>query len=318
MLAPVVADNRSLNCSGVGVTTPAIRFAAASISAAERRGSGPLPGVPGLWLSSADTDQWCHPAANSLHRGEHEDRNLPIGLLLVLGVVREGRHRALPPGGLLVAEYLARVVVVGSLAVLQLDPRVLRDVVIPDRVLWRPAQRRDDRVLAVMLDPHQRRLAKLAGLGAHRGQQNDGHALHIRGVGSTRLGILLGLFAGPIPRARGVFTFKWHVTTLIVLRPWCDARRVESASDTDNARSDARRRADKAGTHTNAPAVRLAVARCRVARATCHPGYTPVSVDGHHRSTRICPSERRGCRRARGRVGHDPLRHRGVARRRGP
>src|SRR5271156_5821055 len=65
-----------------------------------------------------------------------------------------------------------------------------------------------------MLDPHQRSLAKLAGLGAHRGQQNDGHALHIRGVASTGRGILLGLFPGPIHRARGVFTFKWHVTTL--------------------------------------------------------------------------------------------------------
>jgi hypothetical protein len=38
----VIADNRSLSCSGVGVTTGAIRFAAASMSAAESAGSGDL------------------------------------------------------------------------------------------------------------------------------------------------------------------------------------------------------------------------------------------------------------------------------------
>jgi hypothetical protein len=47
--APVIADNRSLICSGVGVTTGAIRFAAPSMSAAD---SG---GLFGRWLGSADT-----------------------------------------------------------------------------------------------------------------------------------------------------------------------------------------------------------------------------------------------------------------------
>ncbi|GFG75626.1 hypothetical protein MBOT_29910 [Mycobacterium botniense] len=44
-LAPVAADNRSQYCSGVGVTTGAIRFAAASTSAAH---NGPAPGAAGV------------------------------------------------------------------------------------------------------------------------------------------------------------------------------------------------------------------------------------------------------------------------------
>ena len=117
-MAPVVADNRSDSCSGVGVTTPAIRFAALSMSSAERGDSGPLPRVLGLWLSSADTGQWCHQAANSVHRGEHKDRNLPVRLRLIVGVVRVCLDRTLPPDGFLVAEDLARVVVLRDRPVL--------------------------------------------------------------------------------------------------------------------------------------------------------------------------------------------------------
>src|ERR1700759_4796697 len=110
--------------------------------------NGPLPSL-GLWLSSADTGQWCHQAANSVHRGEHKDRNLPVRLRLIVGVVRPGRHGAFPPDRLLVAEYLTGVVVARGCAVLELDPRILGDVVVPDRVLRSAAQRRDAGVLAV-------------------------------------------------------------------------------------------------------------------------------------------------------------------------
>src|SRR6202035_3618165 len=110
--------------------------------------------------------------------------------------------------------------------VLKLDPRVLGDVVVPDRVLRCPAQRRDNGVLAVVLDPHQRSFAELAGLGADGGQQNDRLALHICGVGSTGFGVLVSLFARPVPRAGRVFTFEWHETTIDTRALGCPAARV--------------------------------------------------------------------------------------------
>ena len=78
--------------------------------------------------------------------------------VLVVGVVGPRRHRALPPGGLLVAEHLAGLVVLGDGAVLQLDPRVRLDVVVPDRVLRapRPATPR----------PRTRRRARPASAGS--------------------------------------------------------------------------------------------------------------------------------------------------------
>src|ERR1700684_3649522 len=106
-----MADNRSESCNGVGVTTPAIRCAALSMSAAHSVRS---PRALGVWLSSADTGQWCHQTADSPHRGQYEHRNLPVGLLLVPGVVRPGRDRAFPPDRLLVAEDLAGVVVMAG------------------------------------------------------------------------------------------------------------------------------------------------------------------------------------------------------------
>ncbi len=139
-MAPVIADNRSLGCNGVGVTTGAIRLAARSMSAPDSENSGELLG---LWLSSADTGQWCHAAlsqwlAARAHRGQHEHRNLAVRLGLVAGIVRPDRHGALPPDGLLVTEHLAGVVVAGHGAVLQLDPWVLHDVVVPDRIFGAP------------------------------------------------------------------------------------------------------------------------------------------------------------------------------------
>src|SRR5947209_9951721 len=189
-----------------------MRAAALSTSAAEKNASGPLPRV--LWLSSADSGQGCHHAARSVHRGQHEDRDLPVGLLLVLGVIGPRRNGTFPPDRLLIPENLAGVVVADNTAVLQLHARILGDVVVPDRVLRRPAQRGHHGVFAVVFDPHQRCLAKLAGLGADRGQQDDRLALHVSGVCPTGFGVDLSLLTGPVRRGRSVFTFEWHTTHL--------------------------------------------------------------------------------------------------------
>ena len=58
------------------------------------------------------------------------------------------------------------VVILAHGTVLQFDVRVRDDVVVPNRVLRRPAQRGDHGVFAIVLDPHERGLAQLAGLGA--------------------------------------------------------------------------------------------------------------------------------------------------------
>src|SRR5512139_2151538 len=99
-----------------------MRLTAASMSAAD---SGPSRPVR---LGCADTGQWCH-AGTSVHSGEHENGDLPIGLVLVVRVVGPRLHGPLPPGGLLVAEDLAGLIVVGLGAVLQLHPRMGLDVV---------------------------------------------------------------------------------------------------------------------------------------------------------------------------------------------
>jgi hypothetical protein len=61
-------------------------------------------------------------------RVQNEHRNRPVGLLLVLGVVGEGRDGPLPPLGPLVAVDLTRGVVLRRGAVLQRDLRVRLDV----------------------------------------------------------------------------------------------------------------------------------------------------------------------------------------------
>lgn len=173
-MAPVIADNRSLGCNGVGVTTGAIRLAARSMSAPDSENSGELLG---LWLSSADTGQWCHAAlsqwlAARAHRGQHEHRNLAVRLGLVAGIVRPDRHGALPPDGLRHRTPRGRrsrrsrcrpaARPVGSSR---------RCGTRPD--FRRPTQRGDDRVLAVVLDAHQRGLTEFAGLRPDGGEQDD-------------------------------------------------------------------------------------------------------------------------------------------------
>src|SRR6478735_11725772 len=99
---------------------------------------------------------------------EQEDRDLPVGLLLVLGVRRVLLDRALPPLRALGA--LGDPGAVGRLvgAVLEVDLGVLDEVVVPGRVVGRAALGRDRGVHAVVLHPHDGVLAQLAGLGALR------------------------------------------------------------------------------------------------------------------------------------------------------
>ena len=82
----------------------------------------------------------------------------------------------LPPLGLLRARDLACAEVVDVRAVLQRDVGIGDDVEVPDRVLRRAAERRDDGVGAVVLDAHQRRLAELPAVATLGPQDDDGHA----------------------------------------------------------------------------------------------------------------------------------------------
>ena len=87
---------------------------------------------------------------------DQEDGDLPVGLLLVLGVRREGGHGPLPPLGLLLAGDLAGHAVPGLRAVLDGHlVRVRAQVGHPRRVRRGAALRADHHVRAVVLDPHQ-------------------------------------------------------------------------------------------------------------------------------------------------------------------
>src|ERR1700733_13124405 len=116
---------------------------------------------------------------------EDEDGHRPGGLLLVLGVVRPGRDGPLEPGRVLLAVDLPGLVVLLGRAVLKFHVRVRGQVVVPDRVLGRTAQRRDHGVLAVVLDAHQRRLAQLPGLGTYRRQHDRALARRMGGTLGT-------------------------------------------------------------------------------------------------------------------------------------
>src|SRR3954466_3946408 len=96
-------------------------------------------------------------------RRRDEHGNLALGAFLVLGVRREGRDRAFPPLGPLVSRDLADARVEGPRAVLNRSrPASGLEVGVPDGVPWQTALRRDERVLAGVLDAHERRLAQLA------------------------------------------------------------------------------------------------------------------------------------------------------------
>src|SRR5229473_5568237 len=107
---------------------------------------------------------------------QHEHRDLPGGLLLVLGVGRVGGHRPLPPLRPLVAGDLPRDHGPAVRAVLKLHLRVRPEVVVPQRVGRGTALRGHRRVPAVMLDPHQRGLAQLAAPDPAVGDDHHGEA----------------------------------------------------------------------------------------------------------------------------------------------
>ena len=158
----------------------------------------PMPGrsvVPDTAVSVAG--QPSGSAVGLDRRLEDEHRDLPIGLLLVLGVVRIGLDRPLPPLGFLRPGQQARHPVALGRSVLQLDVRVGHQVVVPDGVGGGTSLGGDHRVVAVVLHPHQRALADLPRLGAADGQDDDGHSPQGGPLGPTGTFVLLGLAADP-------------------------------------------------------------------------------------------------------------------------
>jgi glyoxylase-like metal-dependent hydrolase (beta-lactamase superfamily II) len=145
---------------------------------------------------------------------QDEDRNEPVGPLLVFGVRRVGSDRALPPGSAFLAADLAGGRLPLVRAVLDLNVRVGEEVVVPQRVLRRAALGRDSEVGTLVLDAHQRGLADLAGLGAAVRDDDDRHARvpQRRPLGAAAALVFFHLSPDPFGRARFVFTVNSHVT----------------------------------------------------------------------------------------------------------
>src|SRR5439155_26480226 len=133
-------------------------------------------------------------------------------LLLVFGVRRVGGDRALPPPGTLVPRELPGDHVPLASAVLQLHGRVGAQVVVPARVGGSPALRRDRGITAVVLDPHHRRLAELAGARSAVGDDHYRRAgvPQRRALCPARALIQLDLVTDPGSRARLVLSIDWH------------------------------------------------------------------------------------------------------------
>src|SRR5450755_1044199 len=156
-------------------------------------------------------------AGRSAAAGGEEHRDEAVGLHLVIGVRRECRDGALPPGCPLLAGQLADRHVERLGAILDHDGvRVGLEVVVPDRVGGRPALGGDQQVLAVVLHAHERRLAQLAALIAAAGDDDHGKP----GV-AERIGLLaarglvsLHLIADPLGGAGDVLAFETHEQTI--------------------------------------------------------------------------------------------------------
>src|SRR5690606_24046909 len=129
----------------------------------ESRGAGTGPAFP------CPTGDLAGPVA----RGRDDARALPVGVGLVVLVVRPPLDRAGPPDGPLLTLPLAGPEVLLHRPVLQLRLGMGQQVVVPLRWLRRAARGGHHGVLAVVLDPLQRSLAQLARLGADRGQDDD-------------------------------------------------------------------------------------------------------------------------------------------------
>src|SRR5215467_3102143 len=143
-------------------------------------------------------------------RCEHEYRNRPGRLLLIFGVVGPGGHGPLPPGRALVAGYLSRLVVLLDRAVLQFHMRVRRQVVVPDGVAGSTAQGGHDGIVAIVFDPHQRGLAYLPRLGAHRRQDDHRTAIQLGPLDAAGVLVEVNLVTRPRGRAWLVVTGKRH------------------------------------------------------------------------------------------------------------
>src|SRR6516225_5077834 len=178
---------------------------------------------------------------SGVDRREHEDRDRPGRLLLVLGVVRPRRHGPLPPGRAFGVMHLTRLVVLLGRPVLQFHVRVGGQVVVPDGVARRAAQRRHHGVLAVVLDAHQRRLADLPRPRAHRRQDDHWPPAQVRSLGPAGPLVEINLVARPRSRAWLVFTGKWHASetqpggpivpgSLRLSDPGISQRKIECAS----------------------------------------------------------------------------------------
>ena len=163
---------------------------------------------------------WDYPvAALCVCRREHEYRNRPARLLLIFRVIRPGGHGPLPPARALVAENLPRLVVLLDRAILQFHMRVRGQVVVPDGVAGRTAQRRHDGIVTIVFDPHQRRLAYLPRLRAHRRQDDHGTAAQLSSLGAAGVLVEVNLVTRPRGRAWLVVTGKRHALRNTCARP---------------------------------------------------------------------------------------------------
>ena len=143
---------------------------------------------------------------------EDEHGNLTSGPALILGVGRESGDRAVPPLGALVTRDLPGGHVPPVRAILDFDPRVRAEVVVPARMGRRAALRRHRHIAAVMLDPHHRCLAHLAAARPTVGDDHHGKTglAQGRALRPTRALKKLDLLADPALRARLIFTLDRH------------------------------------------------------------------------------------------------------------
>src|SRR5579875_1550160 len=155
-----------------------------------------------------------------LRAARDEDRALAARLLLVLRVGRVGGDGAPPPLGLLVTGHLPGDEVEGLRPVLDHERRrVGLQVPVPLGVVGCTSLRGDERVLAVVLDPHERELADLAGAVPPRRDDDDRHARVLERVGTRPAGALVlgDLLAHPLRGRRLVLPAERHERTSLAV-----------------------------------------------------------------------------------------------------
>ena len=158
--------------AGIAVPVPRTADVAAGLEAADRQAelTQPVELVePGDAGSDDDGVVRAHGRRSydaALVREEHGDD--PLSTFLILGVRRVGGDRARPPRGALVAAELAHSHRERFGAVLELHGvGIGEQVEVPDRVLGCATDRRNERVLAVVLDAHERRLPRFCPSCCH-------------------------------------------------------------------------------------------------------------------------------------------------------